>query len=124
MNLKLRQALNKALEVADDDLLADVIRAKRVYLDTPGQVDPEMMLHTVLLILKIDQVDKESPEESHKKLKEEEPFDIEAIFKAMREFQEDSPQLGDAPSKKEATAPCSASRGTAARRIFKKSRGL
>ncbi|MCL2641869.1 MAG: hypothetical protein FWD53_13545 [Phycisphaerales bacterium] len=46
-----------------------------------------MMLHSVLLSLRLDQIAKESPEEKLDKI-ENEVFDIEEIFQAMRELQE------------------------------------
>ena len=87
MSPKLRQALNQALEVADDDMLADIMRAKRHYLDNPEHADPELMLLELKQILRLAQIDKESLEEKLDKI-ENETFDIEEIFKAMRELQE------------------------------------
>ena len=87
MNRKLQQALNKALESADDDTIAEIIEAKRLYLDNPEHADPEIMWHTLDLILQLDKIDKESPEERLAKV-ENEVFDVEEIFKEMREFHE------------------------------------
>ncbi|MCL2648516.1 MAG: hypothetical protein FWD61_16165 [Phycisphaerales bacterium] len=86
MNLK--QALSKALESADDGMLAEIIEAKRLYLDAPEHADPELMWLTLKLILQLDPIDKESPEESLDKLEKEDAFDIAAIFQSMRELQE------------------------------------